>query len=193
MENPVGHNHPTGEKVIPSGTVETNEKSTRFASHYNLRPTFDINCFDCCFEYLTKYRNYGTVIGNSYQVYYGNTSNWTNCYLAVPSGKHGQFKTDSIEHLQPFSMTTVKGGLTYKVYTNVNPEIAAIGVRVQTTTRLESITIKEVKPDLINGSKLNCRNAALLEIYREMNGENSLLGVCEKPLGDAFTKMTIKQ
>ena len=195
MATPSGHNHPIAENLMLSGNEEINENSARFARRYNLQPTFHINCFECCFMYLTEKRNYLHAIGDRYQVKYGNTSNWINCYLSGPSapGKHGQFKTESIEQLEPFSMTTVKGGLTYKVYTNVDPDVAAIGVMVQTTTRLESITIKEVKPEIINGSTLNYRNAALLELYRETKREQSLRGTCEILIGDAFTKITIKQ
>ena len=181
MANSIEHNHPAAEEFTPSGNRETNDKSGKFASRHNLQPTFDINCFDHCFEYLTKNRRYFDKFGDSDQVYYGDRSNLTNCYLAESNKKNDQFKTDSVESLGKFSSTTVKGGLTYRIYTDVNPNDIRIGGKIeQTTLRLESIPIKDVKVDLINGSKLSYLDATLLELYRERVGEQSLLGTCER-------------
>ena len=100
-------------------------------------------------------------------------------YRAKKRGKNGQFKTGHDINLGELSRRTIQNCLTYQLYTapDINPGVIAMGVLIQ--VRLESIAVQKVKLDLINGSKLNYHNAALLELYRK-NDKESLQGKCER-------------
>ena len=182
MADQTVHDHPLKDSGI-------NEDSVDFQEEQGLNPHFGIECIECCFIYLTQFRNYKIVIGNSDQVKFGNAQNWTDCFLTGPTkprGKHCQFKTGHDINLGRFSERPVQGGLTYQFYTNdSNPDAIAMGVPI--IARLESIAIGSLKPGHVNGSKLNYYNAALLELYREKEGQNSLEGTCER-MGDGDKK-----
>ena len=171
------HNHPAAQRLDSGGNAD----SENFKRQYNIQPNFDLECIGCCYKYLTEDRGYEHVIGNFNQVKYGNAANWTDCFLTgrTERGTHGQFKTRHDLNLGQLSKRTLQECLTYQFYTapNINPDVIAMGVPIK--ARLESIAVHKVKPDLVNGSKLNYHNAALLELYREKNCEESLHGTCE--------------
>ena len=188
----MAHNHPDTQRL---------DSSENFRRHYDIHPDFDLECIGCCYKYLTRDRGYENVIGNFNQVKYGNAANWTDCFLTGPNerGTNGQFKTHHDLNLGKLSKRTLQDCLTYQFYTapDINTDVIAMGVPVK--ARLESIAIQKMKLDLVNGSKLNYHNAALLELYREKEGHQSLQGTCEmrnegdeKPLETAFERMNIK-
>ena len=202
MAQEIVHDHP----FIDSG--ETDD-SIGFKNKEELNPPFNIKCVDCCFQYLTQIRDYTTVIGNNYQVKYGNAEDWTICYLSGPSkprGKYSQLKTGKDLNLGQTSERPVQNCLTYQFYTNDrNPGSIALGVPL--IARLESIAIHFLQPDHVFGSELNYCNAALLELYRESKSLPSLQGKCERmheqehdkrdeddenPIVTKLEKMTIK-
>lgn len=190
----MAHNHPASQRLDSGG----NDDSENFRRQYDIQPDFDLECIGCCYKYLKEDRGYELVIGNFNQVKYGNAANWTDCFLTARNehGTHGQFKTGHDINLGELSRRTIQNCLTYQLYTapDINPDVIAMGVPVQ--ARLESIAIQKVKLNLINGSKLNYHNAALLELYRQKKDRQSLQGKCEMKnkgaLAFAFKKMQIK-
>lgn len=192
------HNHEKAESAL-DGNVEQDsgfsddERTSEFMSDYDLDPQgrpsdaeFDIKCAGCCWQYLTKKRKYDSETdsesGSARKVKFGEAE--TSCFLApIERGKNekvirnGQVKIKRTTSLGRKGPRPFASSVTYQLYGPNKPsrlaEVKDMPVRV------EAIAVTVLKErDQLKGCYFNYANAALLELYREKQGKDSLKGEC---------------
>ena len=161
------------------------------SSSYGLNVDWDIDCAACCWIYLTKDRKYRCrKQGDSTQVTFGELpaeGKWTQCFISPKKREHAQFKTSNCKD-PTYGFVhdlMLKKGCSFQLYSeDPKPEPTVIGTTVNAVyvVRMESIGVPSVTDQNIQGSCLNYKNAAVLELYRA-TAKNPppppLNGVCE--------------
>ena len=163
--------------------------SRAFQKRYGLKPRFNIECKACCWSFLVKQRKYEVSIGGFDCVTYGKelSQKRPECYLCMGQ-EHGQFQAQKSGPCRPRDRI-LQSGYTYQLYENdsgASPGTIPVGKAV--TARLESIALTkyqpdeipvDLKPDNVAGTTMNYFNAALLELFRMKNKQESLRGKVE--------------
>ena len=175
------HHHDWAQQQL-GGDVEIhagmNDDSRDFQALYQLNPPFDLNCAGCCFQYLVQGRNYQLIRYQARIVKHHNAN--TSCFVAGPqgnSGVHGVIKTLNDLNLGRLGPRTVQRSHSYQLYGPQAP--AGLAVGAQMVARIEAIAINQVtQPVKVQDCYFNYTDAALIELYREQEGEQSLAGQC---------------
>lgn len=149
---------------------------------------------------MVKYGNFDRVTFGEKQYVTGDRSDgryYTSCFLNQTE-KHtvGQFQTGQLHdknfriiknrrgrgNQEPASKAVVNNHHTYHYYTKgedpLLPDRVSVGIVL--SARLESIGVNVLQKDEISGTFLNYCDAALLELYREAVGKETLQGTCER-------------
>ncbi|XP_061174280.1 uncharacterized protein LOC133183339 [Saccostrea echinata] len=157
------------------------EDGHNFVNNYTLAVDFDLECLGCCFAYL-RGRNYQEVLGALYdRVHYSQENLATpgarirgdtmNSYVKVPRrGRRGQIATGHDLNLGELSVRPFANSRTYQLYS----ETGALSVGFVANARMESVAIDVVRPDELVNIYLSYADAALVELYREQNNQESL-------------------
>ena len=166
---------------------ELNLSSVRFMQHYQITPTFDTKCAECCWCFLTKSRQYEDVTSTilpPYLVKFGDAK--TKCYVDGPqsiAGVHGMVKTEHVINLGSCGPRSLSKYHSYQLY-GLSSTGLSLGMTVRVMARIEAIFM----PGLISRSQLqDCyfsyADAALLELYRQSQKVPllSLMGQCCQP------------
>ena len=177
-------------------------------SKSGLTPNFFIDCTPCCWQYLTGQRQYKTFNGNFDRVTFGEGQyvtgniqdgrNYTSCFLnKTTRHKVGQFQTGQLynnnfrivknkrsraSNKEPAPKAVVSNHHTYRYYIQGEDPLLPddrVSMGVVLSTSLESVGVNVLQNDEISGTSLNYCDAALLELYREAVGKDTLQGTCE--------------
>ena len=161
-----------------------------------------------CWEYLTNQRQYfQRNNGNSNRVTYGACDDYTNCFLDQSRNKNGQYKVYEEGQARGRPITLFGDSRTYHLYGQADRaevQLTRVALERVVTARVVSISVRRLQQEDITGTSLNYCNAALLELYREMNGQESLRGTCEistpprsdqkiDDLGDDLQNLTVSK
>lgn len=203
-QQPEHHVHGQG---VPSHLKNTDAgqdgNSVGFQRQYDIVVNWDINCAACCWTYLKEERHYVPVQGDYDRVTFGNSEDFTSCFVAEksPGNVNGQFKIyhglDDDPEVHVLG-TLAESPRTVKLYTRKDQKRVSdlqIGADINdVNARIVSIAIPSVTDSNINGSRLCYNHAALCELYRQKRGQTAatsgnrrksegplppLLGTCE--------------
>ena len=155
------------------------DRGRDFIDEYELHIQFNIECLGCCFDYLTRDRNYTQVVGPFDRVHFtdGNTATISS-FVKVPGGggRRGQLSTPKdlnmgIPTKRPFHQSR-----TYQLYSPT----AGLSMGIEVRARMESVAINEATADELSSIYVNYADAALIELYRSNLDPPlaSLRGVC---------------
>ena len=168
---------------------------------------FDITYVTYCWEYLINQRQYAQRnAGNSNRVIHGVCDDYTNCFLDQSQNKNGQYKVyEEGPRARGSQLTLFGNSRTYHLYWE-DPEVQLTSVALEhpVTAHVVSISVNVLQREDIIRTSLNYCNAALLELYREMNNQDSLQGICEistppcsdqkiDDLGDDLQNLTVSK
>ncbi|XP_062596970.1 uncharacterized protein LOC134258437 [Saccostrea cucullata] len=157
------------------------EDGHNFVNNYNLAVDFDLECLGCCFAYL-RGRHYQEVLGALFdRVHYSQANlavpgarirgDLVNSFVNVPRrGRRGQIATGHDLNLGELSVRPFANSRTYQLYS----ETGALSVGFEAKALMESVAIDVVRPDELVNIYLSYADAALVELYREQNNQESL-------------------